>query len=202
MKNQNDKFLCLEKTYAPCCFAWFRAIKFKTRIFWDLTKILFLGLLLRVWLEKATPENFTAWQDLWFLFFFMVLISNKGRDIDETWRDVCSFCFAYSCKMYNRVLITKATLAKLLKTTLDQSSKLKSMSDERLGCPPKSLLSQNFYWTMSDLLKTLILHPAYIYIYMHAHTHTHTHTHAHTHTYIYKNIYIYIYTHTHTHTHI
>ena len=106
--------------------------------------------------------------------------------------------------MYNRVLITKATLAKLLKTTLDQSSKLKSMSDERLGCPPKSLLSQNFYWTMSDLLKTLILHPAYIYIYMHAHTHTHTHTHthAHTHTYIYKNIYIYIYTHTHTHTHI
>ena len=177
---KTDKFLCLEKTFAPCFFAWFRAIKFKTRIFWDLIKILFLVLLLRVWLEKATPENFTAWQDLWFLFFFMVLISNKGQDIDETWRGVCSFCFVYICKMYNRVLITKTKLTKLLKTTLDQGSKLKSMSDQRLGCPPKSLLSQNFYRTLSDLLKTLILHPAYIYI----HTRTNTHTPIHIHIYI------------------
>ena len=56
------------------------------------------------------------------------------------------------------VLITKMAWTKLLKNTLDESSKLKNMSDERLGCPTKSLL-RKFYWTMSDLLKTLILHP-------------------------------------------
>ena len=59
-----------------------------------------------------------------------------------------------------RVLITKTALTKLLENTLDESSKLKNMSDERLGCPTKSLLSQNFYRTMLDLSKTLILHPA------------------------------------------
>ena len=40
---------------------------------------------------------------------------------------------------------------KLLENTLDESSKLKNMSDERSGCLTKSLLSQNFYRTMSDI---------------------------------------------------
>ena len=69
-------------------------------------------------------------KDLYFLFVFMVLISNKGRDVDETRRDVSSFCFVYSYKIYNRVLITKIALGKLLESTLDESSKLKNMSDE------------------------------------------------------------------------
>ena len=62
-------------------------------------------------------------------------------------------------KIHNRVLITKMALTKLLENTLDESSKLKNMSDERLGCLTKSLLSQNFYRRMSDLSRTLILHP-------------------------------------------
>ena len=33
------------------------------------------------------------------------------------------------------------------------------MSDESLGCLTKPFLSRNFYWKMSDLSKTLILHP-------------------------------------------
>ena len=39
------------------------------------------------------------------------------------------------------VLITKTALTKLPDNTLDESSKLKNMSDERLGCLKKSLLS-------------------------------------------------------------
>ena len=70
----------------------------------------------------------------------MVLISNKGREVDETWRDVCSFCFVYSFKIYNRVLITETALTKLLENTQNDSSKLKNMPDKRLGCPTKSLL--------------------------------------------------------------
>ena len=35
------------------------------------------------------------------------------------------------------VLITKTALTKLLENTLDESLKLKSMSDERLGCLTK-----------------------------------------------------------------
>ena len=50
-------------------------------------------------------------------------------------------------------------LTKLLENTLDKSLKLKNMSDERLGSLTKSLLSQNFDRTMSDLSKTLISHP-------------------------------------------
>ena len=91
-----------------------------------------------------------------FLFFFMVLISNKEQDIDKTWQNICSFCFIYSHRVYNRVFITKKALTELLRNTLDKSLKLKNMLDERLGCPTKSLLSQDFYRTMSDLLKTLI----------------------------------------------
>ena len=89
----------------------------------------------------------------------MVLISNKGWDIDETWWDVCSFCFVYSYKIHNRVLITKTALTKLLESTLDESLELKNISDKRLGCLTKSLLSQNFYRTMSHFSKTVILHP-------------------------------------------
>ena len=48
---------------------------------------------------------------------------------------------------------------KLLENTLDESSKLKNMSDERLRCLTKSLFRQNFYRTMSDLSKTLMLCP-------------------------------------------
>ena len=70
----------------------------------------------------------------------MVLISNKGREVDETWRDVCSFCFVYSFKIYNRVLITETALTELLENTRNDSSKLKNMPDKRLGCPTKSLL--------------------------------------------------------------
>ena len=43
---------------------------------------------------------------------------------------------------------------------MDQSSKLKNMSSERLGCLTKQVLNQNFYRTRTDLLKTPILHPA------------------------------------------
>ena len=50
----------------------------------------------------------------------------------------------------------------LLKNKLDENSKLKNMSNERLGCLMKSLLSQNFYRTMSDLSKTFISHPVFI----------------------------------------
>ena len=45
------------------------------------------------------------------------------------------------------VLVTKTALRKLLENTLNESPKLKNMSDERLGCLTKSLLSQNFYRT-------------------------------------------------------
>ena len=37
------------------------------------------------------------------------------------------------------------------------------MSDELLVCLTKSLLSQNFYWTMFDLSKTLISHPVSVW---------------------------------------
>ena len=50
---------------------------------------------------------------------------------------------------------------KLLENTLDESSKLKNISDKRLGCLTKSLLSQKFYRITSDLSKTLISHPDY-----------------------------------------
>ena len=52
-------------------------------------------------------------------------------------------------------------LIKLLENTLDESLKLKNMSEERLGCLNKSLLSQNFYQRMSDISQTLISHPEF-----------------------------------------
>ena len=74
---------------------------------------------------------------------FLVLVYGfnfKGREVDETWREVCSFCFVYNFKIYNRVLSTKTALTKLLENTRYDSSKLKNMPHKRLGCPTKSLL--------------------------------------------------------------
>ena len=62
-------------------------------------------------------------------------------------------------KYHNRVLITKMALVKLLENTLDESLKIKNMSDKRLECLMKLLLSHNFYQTMSDISKTLISYP-------------------------------------------
>ena len=85
----------------------------------------------------------------------MVLISNKGREtltrLGETFVPFASFIAI-------TLIITKTVLTKLLENTLDESSKLKIMSNERLGCLTKSLLSQNFHQTMSDLSKALISH--------------------------------------------
>ena len=79
----------------------------------------------------------------------------QGTRIDKTWWDVCSFCFVYSYKIHNRVLIKKTALAKLLEHSMDESSKLINISDKRLRYLTKSLLSQIFYCTMSDLSKVL-----------------------------------------------
>ena len=79
----------------------------------------------------------------------MFLISNKGRDVDETSLDVCSFCFVYNSKIHNKILITKTALTKLLENTLDESSKLKNMPDDRLRCPAKSLLTLSPWWPIS-----------------------------------------------------
>ena len=133
-KNRNWNFLRLNKNFFFCSFPSFMASKTNTGSFYGLTRPLFL-------------------------FLFMVL-SNKGRDFDETLTRR-SFCFAYSYKIHNRVSVTKTALTKLLENTLDESSKIKNMSVERLEYPTKSLLSQNFYWTISDLLKTLISHPGF-----------------------------------------
>ena len=55
-------------------------------------------------------------------------------------------------------------LTKLLRNILDENLKIKSMSGETFGCLTKSLISQNFYRTMSDLSKTLILHPPFSHL--------------------------------------
>ena len=77
-QNQNGKFLCLDKTFVLCSFAWFMDIKFETGIFGDLIITFFLVLFLRLWLQKPKPEISITWQELCFLFFFIVFISNKG----------------------------------------------------------------------------------------------------------------------------
>ena len=83
------------------------------------------------------PQGTRRWRDLTRSLFLLLL--------------AIKFPFVYSYKIYNRVLITKTALTKFLENTLDERSKLKNMSDERLGCSTKSLLSQNFYRTMPDL---------------------------------------------------
>ena len=88
----------------------------------------------------------------------MVLISNKGQDVTRLDEMFVPFAVFIAIK-FIRVLITKTALIKLLENTLDESLKLKNMSNERLECPTKSLSSQNFYQAMSDLSKTLISHP-------------------------------------------
>ena len=125
-------------------------------IFWDLIKTLFLDLFL--WLQKLKLEVFMAWEDLCFLLLWFCF---PTREYSITWQDACFYGFVYSCTVHNRVLITKMTPTKLLKNILDESSRLKNMSNKRLGCLMKSLLSQDFYWTMSDLSKTLISHSDY-----------------------------------------
>ena len=85
----------------------------------------------------------------------MVLISNKRSFYNLTG----SYCFIYSYKIHNRVLITKMTLTKF--AGMDECSKLKHMSDERLGYLTKSFLSQNFYRTIPDALKTIVSYPDY-----------------------------------------
>ena len=84
-------------------------IKFEIGIFWDLIKTFFV-LLLHLWLQKPKPEISMTWYDLCFLFFFMVLISNKGSFYNL--KNVCSYCFVYSYKIYNRALIKKMTQTK------------------------------------------------------------------------------------------
>ena len=103
-----------------------------------------------LWLHKTFVSCFCLW--FWF----------RTREFFITWQEVCSYCFIYSYKIHNRVLSTKImALKKLLENSLDESWKLKNMFNGKLGCLMKSLLSQNFYQTMSDLLKTLILLPGY-----------------------------------------
>ena len=73
----------------------------------------------------------------------MVLISNKESFYNLT---RCLFyCFVYIYKLHNRILITKKARTKLLENTLNESLKLKNISDERLGCLTKSLLSRTLF---------------------------------------------------------
>ena len=64
---------CALITFIPCPFAWFKAIKLETGIFWDLIKILFLVLLLRLWLQKPTlcllclDKTFVSCSFAWFM---------------------------------------------------------------------------------------------------------------------------------------
>ena len=60
------------------------------------------------------------------------------------------------CIFRSTVSIEKTALTKLLENTLDENSKLKNMSNKKLGCLTKLLL-RDFERTMPDLLKTLIL---------------------------------------------
>ena len=90
LQNQNGKFLYLDKTFVFCSFAWFMDINFETGIFGVVIITLFLVLFLCLWLQKPTPEISITWQELCFLFLFMVFISNKGRFCNLTW---CLFLF-------------------------------------------------------------------------------------------------------------
>ena len=136
-------------------------MKFKIGIFWDLIKILVSCSFTSFMASKTNTRSFYV---LIRPSFFVLVYGFNFQQGTRHWRDVCFFCFVYSYKFYNRVVITKTALTKLLENTLDESWKLKNMSDKRLGCLTKSPLSQNFYWTMSDLLKTLISHPGSLVI--------------------------------------
>ena len=73
LQNQNDKFLCLDKFLVFCMVYGY---KIQNGNFLRL-KTLFLVILLRLWLQTPKPEVSMTWEDLWFLFLFMVLISNE-----------------------------------------------------------------------------------------------------------------------------
>ena len=111
-------------------FFWFfyfvSDIKTKTANFCDLVRHLFLLLLLGLWLQNGNllrhNKNcflffYYGFKNRCFLFLFMVLISI--RKVSITWQIVCCYCFVYSYKIHNRVLITKMALTKLLENTLD-----------------------------------------------------------------------------------
>ena len=100
-KARNGNFLRLNKNFVSCFFTSFMASKTKIVSFYDLIR----------------P---------FFLFLFMVLISNKGSFYNLT-KCLCpgSYCFVYRFKIHKTVLITKTALTKLLEDTLDESSKLK-----------------------------------------------------------------------------
>ena len=109
---QNEKFLRLDKTFISCHLALFMALKTKTASFHDLTRTLFLVLLLPFWLKNQNskflcfdkafvPCSFTWFMAIKFemglfrnlltkmgvyLFLFMVLISK--RDVFITQEDV------------------------------------------------------------------------------------------------------------------
>ena len=128
-QNQNGKFPWLNKNYVSSSFtsfltskarrqvsvswwyicflffACFMAVKFETGIFWGLLKTLFLVLFLCL---KSKPEVSMTSYDLFLFLLFMILISNKGRFYNLTG----SYCFIYSYKIHDRVLIKKTTLTK------------------------------------------------------------------------------------------
>ena len=79
--------LCLDKTFVPCSFAWFMAIKIETGTFWDLIKNFFFVLFLRLWLQKLTPEVFMVWQDLCFCSCSW-FCPTRDETLTRHWRDV------------------------------------------------------------------------------------------------------------------
>ena len=133
------------------------AIKFETRIFGDLIKFCLFFFYFVYGLKTKTGSFYDLIRPLFFVLVYGFNFQ-QGKSLQPD-KFVCSYCFVYSYKNHNIVLITKTALTKLLENTLDESSKLKNMSDERLGCLTKSVVSQTFYRTMSDLSKTLISHP-------------------------------------------
>ena len=131
-KNQNGKFPWLNKNYVSgsftsfltseasrkvsvswsyfCSlfFACFMAVKFETGISWELFQTLFLVLFLRLQLQNPKPEVSMTSYDLCLFLLFMIFISNKGSFYNLTGY----YCFVYSYKIHDRVLITKTTLTK------------------------------------------------------------------------------------------
>ena len=105
---------CALITFIPCSFAWFKAIKLETGIFWDLIKILFLVLLLRLWLQKPAlcllciDKTFVSCSFAWFMaikietrtfwdlikisFFVLFLrlwLQKLTPEVFMAWQDLC-----------------------------------------------------------------------------------------------------------------
>ena len=74
------------------------AKEFKTGIFWDLIKTLFLVLLLYGF--KNQNRKF-LWLDKTFVFCSFLCFWFPKREVSITWQDVCSYFFVYSCKIHN-----------------------------------------------------------------------------------------------------